>query len=202
METLSDEELVRQFIDGTEEVFEELFRRYYKKVYHLCLRFCNLDSLLAEEAAQETFLQVYKSLGRFQFKSSFYTWLYRVTFNTCSIAIKKASRIKNNPLESAEGLACVSDLETPGDLLLKKEHNLYVAKILSELPEEQKQVMILGPIMGYSYQEISEIIGETVTVVKGRLFRARQNFRKKFDSAIKKRNLSETSDTNTKKEVT
>ena len=51
--------------------------------------------------------------------------------------------------------------------------------------------MILGPVLGHSYQEISEIVGESVTVVKGRLFRARQNFKKKFHSEFNKDNFSE-----------
>ena len=55
--------------------------------------------------------------------------------------------------------------------------------------------MLLGPVLGHSYQEISEIIGESVTVIKGRLFRARQNFKKKFEKVFQKNNFSKTPDT-------
>jgi RNA polymerase sigma-70 factor (ECF subfamily) len=181
MDNLSDEELVRIFISGDRAVFELIFKRYYRRVYSLCLRFCNLDTNLAEEAAQETFLQTYKSLDRFQFKSGFYTWLYRVTFNTCSIAIKKASRNRAASIDSMVDVLAAPVESSPGGQLARKEHHNQVATVLKELPDDQKKVMILGPVMGHSYQEIAEIIGETITVVKGRLFRARQNFKKKFE---------------------
>lgn len=184
------------FNGGQVEVFEVLFNRYYRKIYNLCLRFCNLDRNLAEETAQETFLQAYKSLARFQNRSSFYTWLYRVTFNTCSINIKKDSRLKSSSIDDLELLLVNSNDEGPSELILKKEYNQYISLVLNELPEEQRQVMLLGPVMGHSYQEISEIIGESVTVIKGRLFRARQNFKKKFESVLKKGNLIKHSDTN------
>jgi RNA polymerase sigma-70 factor (ECF subfamily) len=196
MQNKTDEELIRLFLEGSKDVFEELFKRYYKKVFNLCLRFCNGDVTLAEETAQETFLQVYKSLERFKFKSSFYTWLYRVTFNTCSISIKKVSRLRFNPLDSVGETVEHRVEKNPTDLILKKEYNSSVAEVLSQLPEEQKQVMLLGPVMGYSYAEIAETIGESVTVVKGRLFRARQNFKKKFKNRTKLDNLTDARDTN------
>ncbi|PCJ20286.1 MAG: hypothetical protein COB02_04425 [Candidatus Cloacimonadota bacterium] len=180
MDDLKDEELIKIFMDGDESVFEVLFKRYYKKVYNLCYRFCNGDENLAEEATQETFLQTYQSLSRFKFQSSFYTWLYRVTFNTCSVAIKKDSRLKSSSIEKIDEIFKGPDDIDPSVSILKKEHNSQVSQVVSGLPEDQKQVMILGPILGHSYQEISEIIGESITVIKGRLFRARQTFKKKF----------------------
>ncbi|MCJ8346801.1 sigma-70 family RNA polymerase sigma factor [bacterium] len=182
MDKLKDEELVKLFNDGDHSVFEILFKRYYKKVYNLCYRFCNGDRNLAEETTQETFLQVYQSLNRFKFNSNFYTWLYRVTFNTCSIAIKKASRQRSNSIEGIVQTLQDSDILEPAASILKKEQNSQVTQLVSELPDDQKQVMILGPIMGHTYQEISDIIGESITVIKGRLFRARQNFKKKFQN--------------------
>ena len=195
LETLSDEDLIRKFNSGQQEVFEILFDRYYKRIYNLCLRFCNSDRNLAEETAQETFLQAYKSLSRFQYKSSFYTWLYRVTFNTCSINVKKQARLRSSSIDSLDFEHIDRSSQEPSDFILRKEYSHYVNKVLNELPDEQKQVMLLGPVLGHSYQEISEIIGESVTVIKGRLFRARQNFKKKFEKVFKKNNFSKTSDT-------
>jgi len=197
MENISDEDLVRDFIAGNRGVYEVLFQRYYKKVYNLCLRFCNLDSNLAEEAAQETFLQVFKSLDRFKFRSSFYTWLYRVTFNTCSIAIKKQSKIKSRSLEEvSEQYSPESSEKGPGEKILDREYRSHVVRVLNELPEDQRKVMILGPIMGHSYKEISDIVGESVTVVKGRLFRARQNFKKRFQDSFQQDNFPDGEATN------
>ncbi|MBW7876728.1 MAG: RNA polymerase sigma factor [Candidatus Cloacimonetes bacterium] len=181
MQNLSDEELVRYFLSGREESFRVLFERHYKKVFSLSYRFCGMDSNMAEEATQETFLQVYKSLGRFQFKSSFYTWLYRVTFNTCSILVKKDTRIRLKPIEGLEDSLMAIDGREPQESLVRKEHQSLVSEVMRSLPEEHRQVMILGPLMGLSYQEISEVLGESVAVIKGRLFRARQKFKKNFE---------------------
>ncbi len=186
----TDEQLVSEFVSGNKQVFEVLFNRYYKKVFNLCLRFCNLDRALAEEGAQETFLQVYKSLERFGFRSSFYTWLYRVTFNTCSIVIKKHSRIRFHSLDDLDEVSSLTSVASPTDSILRKEYHSTVVSVINSLPEEQKQVMLLGPVLGHSYQEISEIVGESVTVVKGRLFRARQNFKKKFKKLFQGENFS------------
>ena len=119
MDDRSDDDLVRAFIDGDQSVYEILFQRWYKKVFNLCLRFCNLDSNLAEEATQETFLQVFKSLERFKFQSTFYTWLYRVTFNTCSIAIKKQTKLKSRPLDDfTDQIEQESPDKNPGEKVL------------------------------------------------------------------------------------
>ncbi len=195
MNNPADEELVRRFLDGREQAFRELFDRYYRKVFHLCYRFCGGDSNLAEEASQETFLQVYRSLVRFQFKSSFYTWLYRVTFNTCSILVKKDIRLRTHPVDGLEETPVFTDGEHPQEHLLQSEFRGAVHRILQELPEEHRKVMILGPVMGLSYQDIAEVIGETVPVVKGRLFRARQKFKKMFEAHMAGANFEKVSHT-------
>ena len=77
-----DNELVRRFVDGDRSAFEELVVRHQNRVYGFCLRLLGSPSL-AEEAAQEVLVKVFKYLPRFRGESKFTTGLYRVTFNHC-----------------------------------------------------------------------------------------------------------------------
>ena len=78
----SDEELVRRFLGGQRGAFEVLVKRHQDRVFGLCVRLLGIASL-AEEAAQDIFVRVYRSLDSFRGDSRFSTWLYRVTLNHC-----------------------------------------------------------------------------------------------------------------------
>ena len=75
-------DLVKRFQDGEERAFDELVLRYQDTVFRICLRFFR-DYEEARDCAQDTFVRVYRSIGRFRFESKFSTWLYRITVNTC-----------------------------------------------------------------------------------------------------------------------
>jgi len=184
MDTL-DRELIDLTLQGDDEAFHRLYEKYVKKVYNLAYRMVGRDGD-PEELTQEIFFQVFKNLKNFKGKSQFYTWLYRVATNTCLQHRRKRSRGRGTSsfdelAETAPNALPSSGLANPedeaGTRLLRED----IAKAIAGLTENQKTVMILGPVQGHSYDEMSEILGVSVTVIKGRLHRARESMRSLFN---------------------
>jgi len=176
-----DVELIDLTLAGDESAFRQLYDKYVRKVYNLAYRMVGRDGD-PEEMTQEIFYQAYKNLRNFQGKSQFYTWLYRVAANTCLQHIRKSSRGRGNAsyedLEEQAPMALPASAEPgPEDEAGRRLLQEKIARKINELPENQRMVMILGPIQGHSYEEMSQILGVSVTVIKGRLHRARESLR-------------------------
>lgn len=185
MVALSDWELVQAFKHGNEEVFEEIVRRYQKKVYNTTYRMMG-NPEDANDLAQEVFIRVYRNLERFQGKSSFSTWLFTIATNICRDELRKRQRrvpvqSLSEPIHLEDG-----DLEreiadesmTPETLSLNREFHDEVQAVIDQLPAEQKEVIVLREIQGFSYEEIADIAGVSLGTVKSRISRARMNMRK------------------------
>ena len=174
-----DFELIERTRAGDQLAFEELYRRYVRKIYNLAYRMVG-GGPEPEELTQEVFLQAYKNLGHFQGKSNFYTWLYRVACNTCLQFLRRRSRNRERISydELAEVQLVSSDAPDPLEQVERRELARLLEASLSKLPESQRLVLVLGPIEGHSYEEMAEILGVTVPIIKGRLHRARENIRR------------------------
>ncbi len=175
----NDFSLIERCRRGDATGFEELYQRYVKRIYNLAYRMVGLAND-PEELTQEIFLQAFKNLEHFKGESSFYTWLYRVAANTCLQFLRKKSRSKETV--NYDDLADVQ-LEghpspDPLEKIERRELGRRIETALAELPENQRLVLILGPIDGRSYEEMAEILGVTVPIIKGRLHRARENIRR------------------------
>lgn len=176
-----DDELVQRALAGDRPAFEELYRKTVRRVFNLVLRLVG-TVLEAEEITQEVYCQVYRNLLRFEGRSSFYTWVFRIATNVSLQYVKwRARRSRDTPLMFIPE----SQLPRRGGL---REHDpereaerraLYrqLGSALGRLPAAQRLVLVLGPIQGHSYEEMSRILGISTNVIKGRLHRARENLR-------------------------
>lgn len=175
----SDIELIEQARDGDQAAFEELYKRYVRKIYNLAYRMAG-GGQEAEELTQEVFLQAYKNLAHFKGESSFYTWLYRVACNTCLQHLRKKSRRREtvNFDDLAEVQISGHESPDPLDTVARRELERRLEKALALLPESQRMVILLGPIQGLSYEKMADALGLTVPIVKSRLHRARENLRR------------------------
>ncbi len=181
---LEDGELVARVVKGDREAFHVLYRKYVKKVYSLVRRIAG-GRADAEELTQEVFYQVYRNLPRFRGDSSFYTWLYRVAINTTYQWLRKENKrgmdvsfeemTDNAPLAVSD-----SPLRGPEQEADKRMMQRRLMEAIARLPENQREVMVLGPLQGHSYEEMARILGVSVTVIKGRLHRAREKLRSMF----------------------
>ncbi len=192
-EPREDAVLIRAFREGDKAAFDNLVLKHKDRVFNLCYRLLG-DYEEANDSAQEAFIKVYGSLKKFRFESAFSTWLYRIAVNTCKNKLKSSAfRQKrkmipmDNPVSgnrSQPGREIQDESQSPAMELEKKERMRVIQEAINALPPEQKEVVTLRDIEGFSYEEVAEITGFNLGTVKSRLARARQDLRKKLRSVI------------------
>ena len=162
---------------GDMQAFENIYREASGFVYTVALRITN-SSHDAEEVTQEVFLKVYRSLKDFQFRSTFKTWLYRVTVNTALNVYKRVSRQMKGREDFDTVIATYpSDSNSANEIInseQQQENELRVKSLLECLSPEQRACIVLREIQGLSYQEMAETLKVNINTVRTRLKRARQ----------------------------
>lgn len=173
-----DEELLAQVLDGDTDAFRELVVRHQPLIYTLCLKMLG-DREEAQDAAQEAFLQAYRSLPDYQGEARFRSWLYKIAANKCiDIRRKKARRAAIAPMTPLqEDLPTRSDDPTPEERLLASERIRELQALVDSLPEKYRDVVILYHYNRLSYREISEILGIEAKSVETRMSRAKKMLR-------------------------
>jgi RNA polymerase sigma-70 factor (ECF subfamily) len=171
-----DKEIVQKVLDGDVKAYGLLVNRHKAKAMTLAFRILkNRED--AEEALQDAFVRVYRSLSSFEWKSSFSTWFYRIVYNTCATAAGKRNRIHSLSIDimDEEGIRTeIESDEMQPDLQLE---SVEFAKIVNEevekLPLAYGSTFTLFAIQDMSYEEIVQVTGLPLGTVKARLFRAR-----------------------------
>jgi RNA polymerase sigma factor (sigma-70 family) len=184
---INQEELIKNLRSGNQAAFSLLIDDYQQKVFHTCISFVpNKED--AEDIAQEVFLEVYKSIGKFKGNSKLSTWIYKICTNKCLEFIRKKNakkrlvfmqRILGNeiPLDKTNFF---TEFNHPGILLEHKEQSETIYLAINTLPESQKTVFTLAKLDGKTYQEIAEITGKSMSSVESIMFRAKKNLQKKL----------------------
>ena len=173
----SDDLLLQRARNGDLGAMEEVYRAYATPVYNLARRFCKRPQD-AEEVAQETFLEVFKSLGRFRGEAPFWVWIRRIAASKALMRIREAERKKEEPLDGkagdgAEALAgSRPDPGTPVD-----NERVALEKALAELPTMSRAVVWLHDVEGYTHEEIAELFDRSVSFSKSQLARAHERLR-------------------------
>lgn len=166
----SDEQLIADTLAGDETAFNEIVRRYLKIVYNFLLPFTK-DSFNAEDIAQETFIKAWKNLSRYnKEKGNFKAWLLTIARNTALDFLKKKKAVPLSFFEDAEGnnpFETINDEKPlPDEILEKKDIADKMEKVLKELPERFRSVLLLYYKEGFNLTEIAEILGRPVNTVK------------------------------------
>ncbi|WP_442601089.1 RNA polymerase sigma factor [Paenibacillus sp. KN14-4R] len=170
-----DSQLIREIKDGNSEAYGELMRRYERKllsfIYHM-VRTAGLEAM-AEDLCNETFYKAYRSLHSFrEVEASFSTWLYTIARNTVLSEMRKHKAIACS-LEEGVVVPHAPIDSHPEHALIRNERVIKVREAINALPEKQRSALILREYDGKDYQEIANILGQTVSSVKSLLFRAR-----------------------------
>ncbi|NMO96986.1 RNA polymerase sigma factor [Paenibacillus lemnae] len=174
---MTDSQLIHEIKQGNVELYSELMRRYQRKimafVYHM-LKSSNLE-LMAEDVCSETFYKAFRSLHSFrEVDASFSTWLYTIARNTVLSELRKQRR-GNLPLEESGIIPVAPPEVAPEQTILRNEKVSMVREAINNLPEKQRSAIILREYDQLDYQEIAEILGQSVSSVKSLLFRARSS---------------------------
>ena len=184
---LSDEELVllcQKRLPGDPRAFTALVSRYEGRVLATCFRLMgNMQE--AEDQAQEVFIRVYRGLFHFQGRSSFSTWLFQVTVNTCRTALKKRSRRPQVLEASLLNLETyLPSPETPEETTLTHIEQDTAQQALQMLNPEQRIILILRETNGLEYKEIAEILEINLSAAKMRVMRARLAWQKAYQKIL------------------
>src|SRR5215472_14830104 len=173
-----ERELVRMAQRGEEPAFEELVRRHQQRVFALVGGILRRQEDV-EDIAQQVFLKVYLSLRKFDQRAAFSTWLYKITVNECWDYLRKKkvrplvyeSDLSEEQVSRLDGI--VSADRPVSGASEQVEVKELLEWMLDKLPDQDRQLLVLKEIEGFSVQELAEIIGLNVNTVKVRLFRAR-----------------------------
>lgn len=158
--------LVRQFKNGNTSVFDRLFEKYRVPLYSICYRFTRNEAD-ARELTQDIFIKVYRNLEKFNEKSKFFTWLYRIAVNAC-LSFKRKQKdftlhyeppLETQPLDERVGMKVAID------------------GALSKLPKRQRMSFILRYYEGHTFDEIGEIMGITAGAAKANHYHAVQKLK-------------------------
>ena len=168
---------------GREAAFRELVERYQERAYWISKGMVgNPDD--ARDVAQEAFVRVFKSLDRFDPKLKFYTWFYQIVVNLSIDHLrrgKKRAKVSLDEMaENGEG-SVAGPSEPPAAALERGEVGARVARVLEELPEKYRAVMVLRDLEGYDGLEVASIEGASHATVRWRLHKARQMFREAWE---------------------
>ena len=161
--------LVKDYLAGDESAFNMIVNKYKDKIYWHARRMTG-NHLDADEIVQEVLLVLYKKLKDFQFKSSLYTWIYRIT-STRTINHLKKKKIKQifSIDEAANKLSHSDDIVKNFE---DKEKLQRVEKALQKIPTKQREVFLFRVYEGLSYEEISQITGKSIGGLKANYFHA------------------------------
>jgi RNA polymerase sigma-70 factor (ECF subfamily) len=177
-----DGELVVRALAGREEGFEELVRRYQRPIVAYVYRMVG-DYDAALDLAQEVFIKVYNSLGRYRPEFKFSTWIYRIAHNAAIDHLRRVGATRTEDLE-AEGEGgrtfekpFASATPSPEQETERGERRAEIEEVVCQLQPAYRELIVLRHSHDLSYDEIAEVTGLPLGTVKNRIFRAREAMR-------------------------
>jgi RNA polymerase sigma-70 factor (ECF subfamily) len=166
---------------GSVAAFNQLVMAYQGTAFNVAYRVIgNADA--AADACQEAFLKAYQAINQYR-GGSFKSWLLRIVTNACYDQLRYKGR---RPATSLEDLTensedhsekLINGSERPEEHVMRGELSNLIQLGISHLPEDQRVILVLSDVQGFSYQEIAEIVGQPLGTIKSRLSRGRQRLR-------------------------
>jgi RNA polymerase sigma-70 factor (ECF subfamily) len=173
---------------GDTAAFEELIERHQALVIGTVGRMLGSNSDV-EDVAQQVFIRVWRSAGRYVPRAKFTTWLLKITRNLVFNELRRSKRRAHVPIQvepNAEEIPLKDEVgSAPDASLLETELQQTIEKAIAELPESQRMALVLRRYEEFSYEQIGEILGLSVPAVKSVLFRARTELRARLSSYLK-----------------
>jgi RNA polymerase sigma-70 factor (ECF subfamily) len=166
------DEAVRRFLDGEEDAFSGIVRRWETKIYNLAWRMLgNRED--AQDVVQETFLSVFKSVRGLRDPASFPTWLYRITLNHCRARRRSRSSEPflssiSDWIDDEEKLSCDACVDRRGGDAL--ENLDIIRKALAGLSEDHRTAIVLKEYMGLSLEELANVMDCPLSTAKSRVY--------------------------------
>lgn len=177
---VSEAEIIRSAQSGDRNAFSELVRIHARGVFNVVYRMCG-DELIAEDAAQETFIRAWQNLASYRPQTPLRNWLYRIAFNAGLDMLRKEKRILPNAIEDLNLSDGQPSLEA---LVSQQERTQLVQNAILSLPDASRAVLVLREYEEMSYQEISSTLDIPIGTVMSRLNYARKLLKDKLEPKL------------------
>jgi len=179
-------EVIERCKAGDEKAFTEIVLRSQKKVFNIAYRMLgNLEE--AKDLAQEVFISVFESVKDLKEEIKFDAWLTQITLNHCRNRWKYLKRRRyfksdslDDPIETEDGSmprAIVDPSDNPEILYEKKSIQQFIQRGLLKLKEDQRELLVLRDLQGFSYEEMGELLSLPVGTIKSKLHRSRMDLK-------------------------
>ena len=173
---ISDEELIKIFLENDEKALEALFSRYSKPLYNFAFQLVG-DLPVAEDIVQEVFVKTWKHAASFDQKKKFSTWIFAIAKNAAYDYLKKKKSLPFSSFENEQGNSILDNVidETilySNSLLQKMDNEKEVQSFLSKLSPQIRTIVLLHHQQGFSLVEIAEIMGSSVNTIKSKYHRS------------------------------
>ena len=176
----NESQLIDESLGGNTAAFGELVRTHQDRLFNAVTHFIG-DATEAEDVVQEAFVQAYLKLSSFHRTSAFYTWLYRIAFNT-AVSRKRRKRVVTSVDTNREQTSeePIDRGDAPDKPMLREEQAVLVQAALRTLSDEHSAILVLREVDGLEYEEIGQVLEINVGTVRSRLHRARIALREKL----------------------
>ncbi len=184
VQQLNDKELISAYLEGNHKAFEVLLNRHRNKIYTSIYLFVK-DPDLAEDIFQDVFIKIVDTLrkGKYNHEGKFLQWAMRISYNMCVDHFRRSKR--RTKVSPSETFDIFDVLETSEDnmevRIMRSELHKKVRNLVDQLPEEQKEVVILRHYADMSFKEISKLTRVSINTALGRMRYALINMRKMAD---------------------
>lgn len=182
MKTLNENQLIQNILNGDANQFTELVSPYSDSLFRSILGILG-NHHLAQDVFQDVMIKAFQNLHKFQKKSSFKVWIYRIAVNTCNSMLRRSELKRLFSLEWLFDTDSNLFIESRYDFHVSLEHKeslQHLMKCLSSLKQSDRHLLVLWAYESLSYEEISQICDVPVGTIKSRLSRAKTEFRLSF----------------------
>ncbi len=190
---ISDSDLLNRYCEGEESAFQEIMDRYKNSLYAFLRQFLNRHDLV-EDVFQETFLQLYTSRESFDASRPLRPWLFTIAANKAKDALRKSQRhatVSIGTISSSDDMSfeevlnvLTHDNELPTVELERQETSASVNSIITNMPENLREILILAYFNRFSYKQMAEMLSIPIGTVKSRLHTAVARFAKEWKDLV------------------
>ena len=176
-----DQELILQYLEGSDKAFEILLTRHKQKIYTSIYLFVK-DHELADDIFQDVFIKIIDTLrkGKYNHEGKFLQWALRISYNMCVDHFRRSKR--RSKVSASETFDIFDVLQSPDDnmedFLIKDQAHSRIKKVVDQLPPEQKEVVVLRHYADMSFKEIAALTSVSINTALGRMRYALINMRK------------------------
>ncbi len=189
-------ELLQASRKGDGEAFNILVGKHVSYIYNLAYHLCNGNRADTDDLAQMTFIRAYRAIARFEGRSELKTWLHRICVNLWKNMVRGQKRKKYFQHQSIHaspagkddmGTIELEDKRTgPMEAVEKSQTSEIIHQAINQLPPEEREVIVLRDIQGYTYEEIAQLSKIPLGTVKSRLSRARRMLRTALEPVLRR----------------